>query len=82
MAAMDILFNLEHGMYKFILPGHGTSAQQVNMILELVINIWCLLCPTWLTKWFFASLDWFASHDDPTVIAVHHGDTVPLVAEV
>ena len=76
LVAMDILFNIRNGMYAYVLPGHGTADQQLNMIVELVINIWCVICPTWLTHWIFENLDWFVA--DPRM-TVHHGDTVSLL---
>ena len=40
LAGLDITFDVENDMYGYIV--HGNSAQATNMILELVINIWCV----------------------------------------
>ena len=86
LGCMDILFNLENGMYHYIL--HGTQAQRINMTLELIINVWCIAFPTWLSRWVFANMDWFcealpALGALPAAQPVHCAvdDSVPLVIE-
>lgn len=53
----DILFNLQNHMYPYIF--HGNVEQRENMIIETIVNIWCVLAPSLLLFWFNANRLWF-----------------------